>query len=1739
MEIADAGNMPFSLAPRITPAQDAEPSPGGLSEAEIRELPTYWNLFNNDGESIFTVNGTPYQADVIHDALDDEGVKKAWELTITNIRTGYGTQENKFGITGTVGTSGARQFLREAEKRALAVAKSMPQMGALDVLISRSKDTTRSRLYQRIFSKMRSIFPGTYATLEKNGEQAFVFVKPKTWEDRTAILQTLQKQGFKLDSTNPESSRAEGGSFSLAPRSLPEVAAQTEVMDVWGKSLPIQGKSFTIVPWDQVPESKYKTFLQKQGLPVIKGVGGLSAFEEAGEYLFGARIPGDALSNQRTGMVVGWRDISELALADQKVVEKDIRDQRDFYKRTSIYQTRWDQGKSGVQQGKVLANKAKGFIPARWADDGDLMVYDGNLYRGEQSPPKVVKTVWLKDSEFPNEGIGRSGHSASGISGSFYPRIAFELSNGAVVSERIRISDHPQVSMNAPRPYAIDLRANGADLKRKAFRKIVEANEQAVWSGINSLVVSDWNAQKRQPSSLTGQDVNSFSLAPRSLPEVADTVLSARMRVDSFREPMLKVMFRKLADLRADGEWRVDKRGIASKRIGFDSRMAGIRSPENIEAERKFRLRSRQRELIDAGMLALPPATLAAYDQGVASLEDVPIVKDMLGKVGKIMSKSTAQRLGKLKTDGVGSAGDYDGAPRLPPSWYSSGKVFKSVIVTRADGSSEAYNVGKVPADVQAEIDAGKATAKTKETRSPAMGGQMPYEIADQLSDLGHLKDGYADTLWDALRSAIYSTRTANEGFQKARDAVRKVETDALAQARKESDQWAKDETAKIPTEKDRQMMALRTLDAILSAFSPDIRAAVGGFVKLASLGSDKSREAEIIRRLDKLDEVVERAAKKHYGEIIEKLFRKAAPKRDSGKKPTGKLGAETQALVDLAETFSEMTEAKVAGERTTISERMAAIAEEMIKAKGAKLAALESELIDLIEREQILDLFGAVYERTSAEMESAAEWLAETYTKGRNVWRAVIDARAADAKARQKEAKADIGKEGLDSEQQAAIEAAKTISGGAKSMTLNWLSFEQVIQAALGRKSTLGRDTVRAARAATSGKTDALRAKRDNFRAAMASIFGTTKVQQWQSKLFELSQIGDKSAVKVTKMEGAGTDTKTIPAEIVDRIINGKADAKAYGLDSATLNQLADAWADNEALPANRRKDNLTYEVVIGGKATPTTVSQLQAVHITMLARQASYTANMAGHGWTEDVLKDIESQLTPEAKGIRDFLAEEYRTGYDSLNAVYSRMYGLNLPRLTNYAPGTFEARDMMGAEIDPYGQGLLSEGGFKAGMLKTRAKHSARPRLEDALSVYWGHVNATEHFKSFGEFARDIRATLNNADVRASITAKGGKSLLETAQQWMTAFERNGLEVRESSSKWAAFIRKRQSVMAYIALAYNAGTLMKQSSAAFGSLMSMGPGAAMKQLAKLFTGQLELGESYRSAVIQRRLDAGYSPEVRQAMAGMMAEKPTWGSPFVMKGMELIGMVDAIFTTASHAMAYDHHYAEAKAAGLTDAQAKREAEREAEATVARTSQPAEMMDRSLGELSMGANARTFFMFATDARQKAALILEAYQPSSGLSKGERATRLITLHIVFPLMAQAVTSMMRDARDDDDDELFDEKNWQSGDFMKAMVLGPLMGIPIIGGALNAGLTPVFGGHYFANDPTQPLNRAAGAAVDFTEAIEEGDLEGGLKAAKAALGGAALIVGGDRAAAVAVGAGALYDAVRIAENTFGD
>lgn len=95
--------------------------------------------------------------------------------------------------------------------------------------------------------------------------------------------------------------------------------------------------------------------------------------------------------------------------------------------------------------------------------------YDGLVYRGEKSD---------KAANIKKDGIKTKWEEPSNISKSIYPLLKIELENGTSFYEQVRISDHDQVSANAPRYYEYDYRAKDF---MEAFPKIEEDMQGLAW----------------------------------------------------------------------------------------------------------------------------------------------------------------------------------------------------------------------------------------------------------------------------------------------------------------------------------------------------------------------------------------------------------------------------------------------------------------------------------------------------------------------------------------------------------------------------------------------------------------------------------------------------------------------------------------------------------------------------------------------------------------------------------------------------------------------------------------------------------------------------------------------------------------------------------------------------------------------------------------------------------------------------------------------------------------------------------------------------------------------------------------------------------------------------------------------------------------------------------------------------------------------------------------------------------
>ena len=901
--------------------------------------------------------------------------------------------------------------------------------------------------------------------------------------------------------------------------------------------------------------------------------------------------------------------------------------------------------------------------------------------------------------------------------------------------------------------------------------------------------------------------------------------------------------------------------------------------------------------------------------------------------------------------------------------------------------------------------------------------------------------------------------------------AVSTVRT-AITQAKAEVAAWREEQDAmqkKDWSPKASLLRDLRTLDAMLSVLPPEVRVKVGGFIKLASYSTETARLEELNRRVAMIETELEKHLQKEIRGEIKEMFDKAAPKMEAGEKPKGAMTAESHRLAFLALAASKVPAVEVNGERQKLDDL---------------LLEVDADVLGIAERMQILEMFGGMDEMNAASLDAALGWLTEVVGNGRSLWRAKEELRLLEQKMKAEEARMATGREGSIDRLQQNLRDEKTLKQESSGWGYELVSFEQVMGMLFDPNASVVKGIVEGIRRATYQRTDAIRQKRAEWQNAMSAIFAGKKWMDIQADLWDYAQTDSKSAMTVSWMKDRREKKIDVPLDIATRVVADPANAKALGFSDIEVLTIQRMLDENNALPAKNQKSTFEISRVFPGTPTGVPLSQNQAMNLTMLARQKDYQKALEYHGWTEDVIKEIESKLTREAKEMRAFLAEEYRAGYYSLNSVFQSMFGAPLPQILNYSPGTWEG---MTADSTVSATGSdAGTGGLSASMFKTRRKHKAAPRLADAMVEYWKHVGNSEHFKAFAAPVRELKGVLLNPQLRASIEERGGKAGIAAITDWIKVFENDGVKRSVALGKLQEFQSRLQNAIATGVLAWNLGTLAKQSLASLGAAYEMPASEYLLRFSRAMRGKLNIGEIFKSEMIRRRVEQGASPELRQVMQGMMGQHPgsNWvtqnGRKFAAAGMDLLGSTDGYFTSVSAAIYYDWQLDQAKKAGMNDADAAAAAMTATEGMVDRTAQPVETMQKSLFEAKAASNpqSRWVFMFASEARQKATIYgLALNRALKGKSTRQDKQVLFISHVVAPMILQTISSMVSDWRDDDDKELLDAEHWSPALYLRSMMLGPMMGLPLLSGPLNSIISSLTGTTKFNTDATNPIGSA--------------------------------------------------------------
>jgi hypothetical protein len=877
-------------------------------------------------------------------------------------------------------------------------------------------------------------------------------------------------------------------------------------------------------------------------------------------------------------------------------------------------------------------------------------------------------------------------------------------------------------------------------------------------------------------------------------------------------------------------------------------------------------------------------------------------------------------------------------------------------------------------------------------------GDQMPDEVATSMGMT-------VPEMWEKLGEALAANAKLRARNEKAREAV----AEAKAEARKEARDWATAERAKLASSDKRDSKrSLVTLDVILAELPAEVRKKVGGFTDITELKTDASRRKRFLTMIDKIDVAFEDWLRAEFVSNIQEAMKKAAALKKPGEKDKGKLGVNAHTWLEVADDIMRMSPVRLAEREAFIEKHLDGepMTEDIIAdfnrawdfGTGEDAARLAME-----QESALLDLFGGIahrdkggrYVRTSSEMEAAFNAMQETIDRGRNDFAEVLRARRDRRAGRRAGVMIDSGKQGRYSERQEANMEAEGLGGQFRNFLRKGMNFEQFLGDIFGRES----DTHRWAEETV----------------MQARLTGEGLWQDAQSRLTEFL----KSLWPKTSKVGI-------------------------------LRNL-------EALQKSR-------EVPGAGKGFAE-LSELEAIHFTMLWSDPDSREWLNAHGFGDgkasggpDVQAALESMLSPAALKIRAFLVDSYDSQYDSLNEVFRRLHGVNMPRVRNYAPrAVLSGKEA--AVADPLSGGQVTARGVFAGFTKRRRPQiSAAPQVTDALVAFVQNQRVVSHFLGWAETSSELRAVFSTSETAPYIEAAAGRNGLVALNEWLSDLEQNG--VREAMEM--ASLNRWLRANADNALVGKLGVLAKQLSAIYGSATELGWGEYARSAGRLARGQavITADEAAELPVMKQRTFNRPS-EVGQAAAGSGPRKYARalrraGVPVERIDLTLdflrerIGATDAYFTARSAAIAYDAKYREGIAMKMSDTAARQYAEKEMTRAVFRTAQPDNVATKSKYENRTQGAWKLLFAFQSMNRQMLFSTVAAFR--DGGIKNAKAWRLGLTHWALTgFITQVIGSAIRDWMSDDDED----KDWQASDFARAMALGPLTGALHLGPVIES------------------------------------------------------------------------------------
>ncbi len=892
-------------------------------------------------------------------------------------------------------------------------------------------------------------------------------------------------------------------------------------------------------------------------------------------------------------------------------------------------------------------------------------------------------------------------------------------------------------------------------------------------------------------------------------------------------------------------------------------------------------------------------------------------------------------------------------------------------------------------------------------SRSLFGGTRRPDQAAQELYDAGLIKENTPDAMWALLHKEQKTVGKMKEYQLKAQEDVRAAKQRAKTEATAWLAERVGDQEANF-SPKEQILRSLAQMDAIMTALPPEMRGKLGGYTQMARIGTDESRLQYLQDKLAAADKGLNSWLREGFGKEFEDLLKRSRPERDdAGKIPKGKIGA------DMHELFR------------SIEESMGLNAEGV----AAKIDALERSLDneDLtpeqqahIQLEMGMTALAGNWSAASATRREQALGEAQRLYDGGYMQRLVELSQQRMARLKKiDELVTASGDKSDNSDRLTAAEVEKNVGGmkgfkaKAKAFTLNLLSFPQVLGYTFGHENA---DAVRIGDA----ERDAAHQKLD-------------RIYHHSEELHDF-------------LKG---------------LVEG---------DEFKAQQLQHRMTQ-ERQPANGEPLGIKVELT---KGKPVYWSELKCVDALLTWRQEAGQRHMEGKldeegnpvgrwHYTQEMMDGIAAKLSPEAKGVMDYLSEKMGHEYDDLNPIFRQIYGIDMPRNEKYwmlGLMSDKAPDLNMA--DPMTGAVSSGIGSSPGWLKTRGPNAvAEPKFQNAIDKFLAHKREAEHWIAYAPLLHELMPLINTGSTRDAILANHGPEAVQTLNKWLNYFQKGGNVDAAASLAATKTMNGMTNRLATSALAARLSTLTIQMTQLLAAHASVPFGDYCMGLGKLLTGNLDWTGAAKTDYMQRRFRE--RPELyRMVEEGLSGKEPSRFRELGHKASQLINTSDAIFTAGSYAIIHDYQTKQLIATGLSPEEASAEAHKIAERKIEELSIPNRPGAKSIYEnLSSSPYMRVMWAFSSQPRVKVATA--AYMMMSDAPLSQKIKTAVTVAMMTTVASSLIHAGLRTASAGGDEKKL--KNiWDPGKLALGLMDEPLKAIPFFGDMMAMAMHSAAGDH---------------------------------------------------------------------------